>query len=110
MLVNLNDILPAAQKGHYAVGLFNTTDTDMLEAVITAAEEMRSPVIIGTAEVLLPHGELKLIVPAMIAAAKSALYTGHPGDGKIFLYDVEEVVRVRTGEMGKAALTGADGK
>ena len=47
---------------------------------------------------------------AVIAAAKSALYTGHPGDGKIFLYDVEEVVRVRTGEMGKAALTGADGK
>ena len=72
MLVNLNDILPAAQKGHYAVGLFNTTDTDMLEAVITAAEEMRSPVIIGTAEVLLPHGELKLIAPAMIAAAKRA--------------------------------------
>ena len=47
---------------------------------------------------------------AVIAAAKSALYTGHPGDGKILLYDVEEVVRVRTGEMGKAALTGADGK
>ena len=45
---------------------------------------------------------------AVIAAAKSALYTGHPGDGKIFLYNVEEVVRVRTGEMGKAALTGAD--
>ncbi len=72
MLVNLNDILPKAQKEHYAVGLFNTTDTDMLEAAIAAAEELRAPIIIGTAEVLLPHGELKLIAPSIIAAAKRA--------------------------------------
>ncbi len=72
MLVNLNDVLKKAQQEHYAVGLFNTTDTDMLEAVIAAAEELRSPVIIGTAEVLLPAGELKLIAPAIIAAAKRA--------------------------------------
>ena len=72
MLVNLNDILKKAQLGHYGVGLFNTTDTDMLEAVIAAAEEMRSPVVIGTAEILLPYGELKLIAPSIIAAAKRA--------------------------------------
>ena len=72
MLVNLNDVLPRAQKENYAIGLFNTTDTDMLEGVIAAAEEMRSPVIIGTAEVLLPNGELKLIMPSIIAAAKRA--------------------------------------
>jgi fructose-bisphosphate aldolase class II len=72
MLVNLNDILIPAQKGHYAVGLFNTIDTDMLEAAITAAEEMRSPIIIGTAEILLPYGELQLIAPSVIAAAKRA--------------------------------------
>ena len=72
MLVNLNDVLKKAQTEHYAVGLFNTTDTDMLEAVISAAEELNSPVIIGTAEVLLPAGELKLIAPAIIAAAKRA--------------------------------------
>lgn len=72
MLVNLNDVLHKAQKEHYAVGLFNTTDTTMLEAVIAAAEELRSPVIIGTAEVLLPLGELDLMGPAMIAAAKKA--------------------------------------
>ena len=72
MLVNLNAVLSDAQKNRYAVGLFNTTDTDMLEAVIAAAEECRSPVIIGTAEVLLPHGELKLIAPSIIAAAKRA--------------------------------------
>ena len=72
MLVNLSGVLKDARKGRYAVGLFNTTDTDMLEAVISAAEELESPVIIGTAEVLLPYGELKLIAPAMIAAAKRA--------------------------------------
>lgn len=72
MLVNLNDVLKQAQKEHYGVGLFNTTDTDMLEAVIAAAEELNSPVIVGTAEVLLPYGELKLIAPAVLAAAKRA--------------------------------------
>lgn len=63
MLVNLNDVLRNAQNNKYALGLFNTTDTDMLEAVISAAEELHSPVIIGTAEVLLPNGELQLIAP-----------------------------------------------
>lgn len=72
MLVNLNEVLKKAQKGKYAVGLFNTTDTDMLQAVIEAAEENNSPVILGTAEVLLPYGELKLIAPSVIAAAKRA--------------------------------------
>ena len=72
MLVNLNEVLKKAKKGKYAVGLFNTTDTDMLQAVIEAAEESNSPVILGTAEVLLPYGELKLIAPSVIAAAKRA--------------------------------------
>lgn len=72
MLANLNDVLYDAQKNHYGVGLFNTTDSDMLEAVISAAEELRSPVIIGTAEVLLPYGELQLIGPSMINMAKNA--------------------------------------
>lgn len=72
MLVNLNDVLKKAQSEKYAVGLFNTTDTDMLQAVIEAAEELNSPVILGTAEVLLPYGELKLIAPSVIEAAKRA--------------------------------------
>lgn len=72
MLVTLNDVLKKAQEGHYAVGLFNTTDSDMLQAVIEAAEEMRAPVVIGTAEILLPYGELKLIAPSVIEAAKRA--------------------------------------
>lgn len=72
MLANLRDVLIPAQKSHTAVGLFNTIDTDMLEAVIAAAEALESPVIIGTAEVLLPYGELKLIAPALREAARRA--------------------------------------
>ena len=72
MLVNLNYVLKKAQAEHYAVGLFNTIDSDMLEAAISAAEELNSPIIIGTAEVLLPYGELDLIAPSVISAAKRA--------------------------------------
>ena len=72
MLVNLDYVLKKAQAEHYGVGLFNTTDTDMLEAAISAAEELNSPIIIGTAEVLLPSGELDLIAPSIISAAKRA--------------------------------------
>lgn len=72
MLVNLNEVLKKAQRGRYGVGLFNTIDTDMLAAVLGAAEELKSPVIIGTAEVLLPYGELKLIAPSVLAAAERA--------------------------------------
>lgn len=46
----------------------------------------------------------KVPVDEVVAAARKALYTGHIGDGKIFVYDVEDVVRVRTGESGYDAL------
>ena len=43
-------------------------------------------------------------VEQVVAVAKEALYTGHMGDGKIFIYNVENVIRVRTGAEGEAAL------
>ncbi len=46
----------------------------------------------------------KVPVDEVVAAARKALYSGHIGDGKIFVYDVEDVVRVRTGESGYDAL------
>jgi Amt family ammonium transporter len=46
----------------------------------------------------------KIPVESVIEAAKKALYTGHIGDGKIFVYDVTKVVKVRTGEEDFAAL------
>ena len=46
----------------------------------------------------------KIPVDSVIAAAKKALYTGHIGDGKIFVYNVDKVVKVRTGEEDFEAL------
>ena len=46
----------------------------------------------------------KVPVRKVIETAKKALYTGHIGDGKIFVYDVENAVKVRTGEEGYDAL------
>ena len=58
---------------------------------------------------LLPKIEVEIVVckiPArkVVETAKKVLYTGHIGDGKIFVYDVENVVKVRTGEEGYDAL------
>ena len=58
---------------------------------------------------LMPKVQVDIVVskiPArdVIETAKSVLYTGHIGDGKIFVYDVENVVKVRTGEEGYDAL------
>ena len=46
----------------------------------------------------------KVPVATVINTAKKVLYTGHIGDGKIFVYNVENVVKVRTGETGYDAL------
>lgn len=61
--------------------------------------------------VLLPKMKVEVVVSAVpvdkvIETAKEALYTGNIGDGKIFVYDVENVVKVRTGEEGFDALQG----
>ena len=58
---------------------------------------------------LLPKIQVEIVVAkvpvrTVIDTAKKVLYTGHIGDGKIFIYDVENVVKVRTGEEGYAAL------
>ncbi len=52
----------------------------------------------------------KVPVDDVIAAARKALYTGHIGDGKIFVLDVENVIKVRTGESGFDALQNEDEK
>ena len=46
----------------------------------------------------------KISVDSVVEAAKKALYTGHIGDGKIFVYNVTRVVKIRTGEEDFAAL------
>ncbi len=60
-----------------------------------------------------PKMKLEMVVSAVpvekiVDSARTVLYTGNIGDGKIFIYDVEDVVKVRTGEHGYDALQGED--
>ena len=62
---------------------------------------------------LLPKVQVNIVVCTVpvgkvIDTAKTVLYTGHIGDGKIFVYDVEEVVKVRTGQTGIDAMKNFD--
>ncbi len=58
---------------------------------------------------LLPKQQINIVVETekldkIIDIIKKELYTGHIGDGKIFVYDIENVIRVRTGDEGIDAL------
>ena len=63
-------------------------------------------VVLEVDEVELEVVVSKVPVEDVIETARKALYTGNIGDGKIFVYDVENVVKVRTGELGYDALQG----
>lgn len=72
MLVNMNDVLLPAKEGHYGVGFFNAVDVEMARAVIETAEELGAPVMIGTAQVLLPAMELERVAEYLIPMAQKA--------------------------------------
>lgn len=72
MLVNMNDVLLEAKKGGYGVGFFNAVNVEMARAVIETAEELRAPVMVGTAEVLLPAMELTRVAEYLIPMAEKA--------------------------------------
>ncbi|MDO4620340.1 MAG: class II fructose-bisphosphate aldolase [Lachnospiraceae bacterium] len=72
MLVNMNDILLPAKEQGYGVGFFNAVNVEMARAVIETAEELNAPVMIGTAEVLLPAMELERVAEYLIPMAKKA--------------------------------------
>lgn len=72
MLVNMNDVLlPAKEKG-YGVGFFNAVNVEMARAVIETAEELNAPVMVGTAEVLLPAMEMERVAEYLIPMAQKA--------------------------------------
>ena len=72
MLVTMNDILLPAKEGHYGVGFFNAVNVEMARAIIESAEELRAPVMVGTAEVLLPAMPLERVAEYLIPMAKKA--------------------------------------
>ncbi|MBE5881336.1 MAG: class II fructose-bisphosphate aldolase [Lachnospiraceae bacterium] len=72
MLVNMNDILLPAKEGGYGVGFFNAVNVEMARAVIETAEELGAPVMVGTAEILLPAMELEHVAEYLIPMAQKA--------------------------------------
>ena len=72
MLVNLKEILEIAEREKTAIGMFNATGFDSLQAVIAAAEELNQPVIIAHAEVHNVYNDISMVGPAMVAVAKNA--------------------------------------
>ena len=72
MLVNMNDVLLPAKKRKYAVGFFNAVNVEMARAIIETAEELHAPVMIGTAEILLPAMSLERVAEYLIPMAAKA--------------------------------------
>ena len=72
MLVNMKEMLEKAKREQYGVSFFNAVNMEMARAVIETAEELKAPVIVGTAEVLLPAMELNYVAKYLIPMAKEA--------------------------------------
>jgi len=96
------------RKAMNDVGVTGMTVTQVMGCGIQkgAGERYRGAEVDAT---LLPKVKVEVIVgnipvENIIEAAKKALYTGHIGDGKIFVYNVDKVIKIRTGEENLAAL------
>ena len=72
MLVNMKEILGKAKDGKYGVGFFNAVNVEMARAIIETAEELNAPVIVGTAEILLPAMSLERVSEYLIPMAEKA--------------------------------------
>ena len=73
MLVSAKDMLVKAKAGHYAVGQFNINNLEWTKAVLTAAEEMKSPVILGVSEGASKYMTGYKTVAAMVKAMDDTL-------------------------------------
>jgi fructose-bisphosphate aldolase class II len=68
----MKEILEDALRNRYAVGFFNAVDVEQARSVINTAEDMRSPIIVGTAEVLLPATPLNGVAEYLLPMAQKA--------------------------------------
>ena len=108
VIVTKHSRLEALKEAMNSIGVTGMTVTNVMGVgqQMGAGEYYRGAKLDVT---LLPKIKMEIVVTAIpvetvINAAKDVLYTGHIGDGKIFVYDVENVVKVRTGETGYNAL------
>ena len=104
--------LEALKNAMTDIGVTGLTVTQVLGCGVQkgAPEYYRGVQVEAT---LLPKMKMEIVVSkvpvqTVVDTARKVLYTGHIGDGKIFIYDVENVVKVRTGEQGYDALQDVD--
>ena len=71
-IYSMKEILKDAEVNKYGVGFFNAVNMEMTRACIRAAEDLKSPIIIGTAESLLKYGDFDWLLPMMIDAGRRA--------------------------------------
>ena len=96
------------------IGVTGMTVTQVLGCGMQkGVKEYYRGVLVDEEMQLLPKIQVEIVVAKVpvalvIETAKKVLYTGHIGDGKIFVYDVENAIKVRTGEEGYDALQGVD--
>ena len=107
-IISRLDHFDKLKKALNELGVSGMTMTQVMGCGIQkgSQERYRGAIVDST---LIPKVKLEVIVGKIpvddvIETAKKALYTGHIGDGKIFVYNVHRVVKVRTGEEGIAAL------
>ena len=106
MLVNLKEILKIAEEEKSAIGMFNATGFDSLQAVISGAEELNRPVIIAHAEVHNVYNDISMVGPAMVAVAQNAKVPVcvHLDHGEDFEYCKRAIAMVRTSSIANAPL------
>ena len=105
--------LEALQRKLTEVGVKGITVTQVLGYGTQKGHDVYYRGVKDEASTLLPKVKVEAVVSKVpvekvVDVAKDALYTGNIGDGKMFIYDVENVVKVRTGEQGYDALQGED--
>lgn len=72
MIVSLNEVLPKAKMHHYAVGAFNVYNLESAQAVIAAAEDLKSPVIMQTSNKALEYGGHENLAMMLVGMAQRA--------------------------------------
>ncbi|MCC8135205.1 MAG: ammonium transporter [Ruminococcus sp.] len=105
--------LETLQKALMEVGVKGITVTQVLGYGTQKGHETYYRGVKEDTPTLLPKFKVEAVVSKVpvedvVNAAKNALYTGNIGDGKMFVYDVENAIKVRTGEEGFDALQGED--
>ncbi|MDO4203620.1 MAG: P-II family nitrogen regulator [Selenomonadaceae bacterium] len=108
VIITKQERIERLKKSMNNLGVTGMTVTQVMGCGIQkgAGEMYRGVEIDAT---LLPKAKVEIVVSKIpvsevIETAKKTLYTGHIGDGKIFVYGVDKVVKVRTGEEDFAAL------